>query len=176
MLPSCRNKDSVIERPEDCLQFIRDTFGFPVDVFKDFVVLRANRKRFHVYPRHLELDYLLPDANISAVGISFARARMVHPKMTTAAARMFGKFATKNFLELDLNELETYFKREGFVCSRNRVCQLSATGQLLVRFAGQGIGIAAVRELEGDLIDVQSLYPKGWSRSVGVGAVNEPME
>ncbi len=156
-----------MEAPVACIEFLSEYYGIPQAVFEKYVVLRANKKRFQIYPKHLDRSQLGSGSSFSMPGLGLARATMVQPKLSTAAARLLGSFASQNYIELRADELENYFNRRSFCLARDRFVGPQRGRQMLVRYLGQGMGIGELDLNESQTYTLRSLYPKGWSLASG---------
>jgi NOL1/NOP2/fmu family ribosome biogenesis protein len=74
---------------------------------------------------------------INRVGLRFARGISRNPKITTAVLQIFGKFATKNIIYIDEEQLKDYIMGKDVEVGEIEGVE---RGQVIVKFKGDVIG------------------------------------
>ncbi len=88
-----------LEERARILQFLEERFGFSPEIFEPYEFL-ATSKNYWLFVR---TPYLgdLEKIKVQTAGLLFLRKVSGYLKPTTAALQRFGRYATKNLLELD---------------------------------------------------------------------------
>ena len=73
-------------------------FGFTKNIFDDYLFFQANKRTISIVHKSLQ-PMRKPCA--TTIGIPFYNIKIKPPKLTTAAAMLFGKHATKNIVLLE---------------------------------------------------------------------------
>ncbi|MCB0167428.1 MAG: RNA methyltransferase, partial [Anaerolineae bacterium] len=145
----------------DLSQAVLDRFGLSIDNVPPNVLFQPSNWRIYlVNPDHRPCPAPTPDAS----GMIFIKTKGKYPKLSTAAAQLFGGQATRNYLELDDQQAALYLARQEFnvPAAQSRFC--TGPGYVLMRYRGFTLGVAVYyphQEEAGGI--VQSLFPKGWS-------------
>ncbi|BAT71511.1 16S rRNA (cytosine1407-C5)-methyltransferase [Thermosulfidibacter takaii ABI70S6] len=134
-MPGRREKTVI----QELLNRIIDKFGFPADLFKSFVVFERKKDEFWVASRDC-VDFDIPVT--VRKGMKFAQVFSKGGfRISSQAAQLFGKFATKNVVEVDERERERFIRGENL---ENRWG--IEKGQVIVRYKGISLGVAVVAE------------------------------
>ncbi len=87
-----------------------------------------------------------------------------YPKLSTAAAMLFGSKATRNYLDLDQQQIRAYTTRQDFYVSAAQSHHCTQMGYILVRHQGFVLGVALYQpDASGRGGLIRSMFPKGWS-------------
>lgn len=143
-----------------------ERFGIPTEVFDDYAVFRPNKKALNIVAG----DHEPPPAPVpDAIGVRFIRTKMRFPKMTTAAAMMFGNHATRNVLSLSQSEADCYLSRTTVELTETQLEHCTGTGYVIVthRDVTLGVGLLFRDDAGGRL---RSMYPKAWALPDGESA------
>jgi NOL1/NOP2/fmu family ribosome biogenesis protein len=99
-----------------------------------------------------------------SMGMVFMRGQFRFPKLSTAAAMVFGGEATRNRIDLDAEQIQGYVKRQDVHVRGDQVQSCTGIGYVLVRHQGVDFGVAFyVPDERGEGAHVQSLFPKAWA-------------
>lgn len=146
--------------PVPWLQLLEGRFGIPAAVFADFVLFRQNAKYIALVAR----DHLPPaEPSPTSTGLPFMRTALRYPKLTTAAAMLFGHHATHNYVDLDRAQAEAYMSRETLRLDAAQTQACTDTGYVLARHEAVTLGLAFFRLEENQGGPLESLYPKVWA-------------
>ncbi|MCA9932845.1 MAG: RNA methyltransferase [Ardenticatenaceae bacterium] len=144
---------------EPWLSMIGDHYGIDSAQFEPYHLIRWSRKRLYLVNRnHQSVSRPQPDA----VGMFFMHIDGKYPKWTTGAAQLFGRYATRQVVDLEPEQAQAYLARQdcGLLAQQTAVC--NGTGYALVRYQGIPLGVGVYRARQGLL---ESLFPKGWARA-----------
>lgn len=98
-----------------------------------------------------------------STGMVFMRAQSRYPKLTTAAAMLFGAEATRNTVALDREQLQAYVQRRDIRLRADQVRSCTGLGYVLVRHQGVEFGVALyLPDEQGKGERLKSLFPKAW--------------
>ena len=100
-----------------------------------------------------------------STGIVFMRAKSSRfPKLTTAAAMLFGGKATRNTIDLDEEQIRAYVQRQDINLRADQVRSCTGIGYVLVRHEGVDFGVALyLPDEQGKGDRAKSLFPKAWA-------------
>jgi NOL1/NOP2/sun family putative RNA methylase len=100
-----------------------------------------------------------------STGIVFMRAKSSRfPKLTTAAAMLFGGKARRNTVELDEEQIRAYVQRQDIHLRADQVRSCTGIGYVLVRHEGVEFGLALyLPDEQGKGDRAKSLFPKAWA-------------
>ncbi|PID85291.1 MAG: RNA methyltransferase [Chloroflexi bacterium] len=150
--------ENVKEEREPWLTILADRFGMDLAHFDDFVIFREGRRGVYIANRDQQPPQKpKPDA----VGMLFMHTEGKYPKLTTAAAMQFGRFARDNVIDLQPEQVQAFMARQDFHVDAAQVVDVSGTGYVILRYRGYVVGLGVYRQHLGL---VESLYPKGWAR------------
>jgi NOL1/NOP2/sun family putative RNA methylase len=143
---------------EAWLETLEQRFGMPCDAFKGL-------RFFHRRPRDLRVvnqDHRPPlRPEPQSTGIVFMRAQSRFPKMTTAAAMVFGRKATRNTIDLDDEQIQAYVQRRDVDLRADQVRSCTGIGYVLVRHRGVEFGVGLyLPDEQGKGERLKSLFPK----------------
>lgn len=141
------------------LDRLQRRFGFDASVFAELELLVHNRDHLAVVHRdHQRVE----GAQAETVGLIFLRTAMAVPKLTTQAAMVFGRHATRNVVELvSRARAEAYLRREELRPSVEELSRCTSPGQVLVAYDGLVLGLAYYRRA-GEEPSLESLFPRAW--------------
>jgi NOL1/NOP2/fmu family ribosome biogenesis protein len=100
-----------------------------------------------------------------STGMVFMRAKSSRfPKLTTAAAMVFGQKAIRNTIELDEEQIRAYIRRQDINLRADQVRTCTGIGYVLVRHEGVEFGLGLYLPGEREKGDrMKSLFPKAWA-------------
>jgi len=140
-------------------------FGIPSSTFAGFVLVRPQSRKLHLVPE----DHRPPERPTpETVGLPFLRIQMAVPKLTTAAAMQFGQHATQHVIDATTEQAEAYLARSAFVPSPDQLDRCTTRGHVIVRHDGWGVGVGFLEDDPATAPAVESMFPKGWTRSVAL--------
>ena len=148
-----------LDAADPVLVEIRRRFGLPVDAFTGLLVMRRNRREIWATTP----DHRPPAVTKPSMGLPFIRVGNRYPKLTTAAAMLIGRSATRNRLDLRPDQLEAYLARRHFSLADDQN-KLKSGGYALVRYQSHPLGIGCWHAASGR---VESLYPKNVAVDTG---------
>ena len=64
-----------------------------------------------------------------------------YPKLTSAAALQFGGFASKNVIDLEPEQVQTFMSRQDFGIGSAQTEKVSGTGYVILRYEGFVVGL-----------------------------------
>lgn len=140
------------------LETLDERFGIPPATFAHSYLFRASTHRLYlVNPDHQPPTAPKPDAT----GLFFMRVEGRYPKLTTAAAMLFGAAAHQNSISLEPNQATAYLSRQDFTISAAQAAGCTSTGYVFLGYRGVWLGLglyhAPTRHIENQ-------FPKGWAR------------
>jgi len=123
------------------LKYLRDRFGISKRIFSDYSFIVRGEKIWIAFKDVLEKD--LEGLNIEAIGLLFGRyfEKQKRFKPTTNALQIFGRYATKNIVELDEKEKDMYIK--GYDLEKKLNLE---EGYVIVKFKNDVLGCGLYRE------------------------------
>jgi 16S rRNA C967 or C1407 C5-methylase (RsmB/RsmF family)/NOL1/NOP2/fmu family ribosome biogenesis protein len=137
------------------LENFSDHFGLPDGIFDQVRLIGGGNQR-----RLVANDHRLPEAPTAvAIGLPLTRDTAKYPKLSTQAAFAFGSAATRNVIDLERTEIDTYMAGGSFPVTRDRILNCDGPGQVMVKYQGFALGIARLRGSD-DRWVVESLFPK----------------
>ena len=123
------------------LKYLRDRFGISKRIFSDYSFIVRGEKIWIAFKDVLEKD--LEGLNIEAIGLLFGRyfEKQKRFKPTTNALQIFGRYATKNIVELDEKEKDMYIR--GYDLEKKLNLE---EGYVIVKFKNDVLGCGLYRE------------------------------
>lgn len=146
--------------PEPWLKHLEERYGIAREHFAPYLLFRTSGQhvtvvaRDHAPPTHPEAQN---------IGIRLLRTHMRFPKLTTDAAMIFGRHATRNVIEVDADQAEAFMARETFAPSSEQTASCTGTGYVIVRHDGIVLGVGLFHTKSGE---VESHVPKVRARDV----------
>lgn len=134
---------------------VTERFGIDPAVFERFRFERISKK----YVTVTAADHVLvAGLRYESTGIPFMRMNLRHPKLTTAATRLFGVHATRNVIHATTDEARSYARREDIALQSRHLESITGPGYVIVTWEGLPLGLGLL------LIDagnprLKSLYP-----------------
>jgi Uncharacterized conserved protein len=114
------------------LDFLKERFGIEEGVFEGFKFVKLGDD---VWIMSEDVPQKLH--GINRVGLRFARGTSRNPKITTAVLQIFGKFATKNIIYIDEEQLKDYIMGKDVEVGEIEGVE---RGQVIVKFKEDVIG------------------------------------
>ncbi|HEX58912.1 MAG TPA: hypothetical protein ENF26_02030 [Methanomicrobia archaeon] len=138
---------------EEILNWWEERFGVSRDVFEDYDFYQKG-DRIWIVPK--DAAEALNEMRCEVIGMSFMRVISADLKPTTSAIQLFGRFATRNVVELDASDAFEFMQRRSVHLGAFRTRDLT-DGYVVVKFKGRntplGCGVLRGNELK-------SLIPK----------------
>lgn len=141
------------------LDLIRDRFGIDPTVFDDFRFERTSKRYVMIEPVD---HHPSPEVNVISTGMPFVRVNLAYPKLTTAAAMLFGRYATRNIVPVEGTEARRYVDGDDLVEPHLPSTATLEPGYVLVRWGEIDLGLGLMI-VESDRVRLKSLYPRRWS-------------
>ena len=134
-------------------------FGIDPRVFDSYRFERTGKK----YVTIAVADHRPPEGlSIASTGMPFLRVNLPHPKLTTAAAMLFGSHATRNVLSFSSDRARAYVRRVDLQQSDWPAEIALEPGYVLVRWGEVTLGLGLLLPTPAGL-RLKSLYPGRWS-------------
>jgi hypothetical protein len=143
------------------LEVLEKRFGMPCDGFDDYTFFQRTARDLRI----VNGDHRPPlEPKPESMGMVFMRAQSRFPKITTAAAMVFGGVATRNTIDLDAEQIQAYVQRQDVHVRGDQLKSCTGIGYVLVRHQGVDFGVAFyVPEERDEGARLQSLFPKAWA-------------
>jgi NOL1/NOP2/fmu family ribosome biogenesis protein len=147
--------------PDSWLEILEQRFGMPHQGFEGYRFFQRTARDLRVANR----DHRPPhEPEPQSTGMVFMRAQSRFPKLTTAAAMIFGETATRNTVELDAEQIQSYVQREELRLREDQVRSCTGIGYVLVRYQEVEFGVALyLPDEQGKTGRIKSLFPKAWA-------------
>lgn len=140
------------------LEFLEYRFGMPLGAFRSYVFFKTNAKVVSIMNR----DYLqIANPRPETLGFPFIHINMKYPKLTTAAAMVFGKYATKHVLQVRREQADAFLKRKVFSAQVDQIVGFERDGYVIVKYEDIFLGVGLFYS-QGMLGSVHSQFPKAW--------------
>lgn len=164
-MPDCPALADVVEvvDPAPYWAQLEHRFGIPPATFDGFTLVRPQSKKLYLVPaNHTPPARPTPET----VGLPFLRIKMAVPKLTTAAAMQFGRYATRHAIDVTAEQADAYLARRPLTPSTEHLARCSSRGYVIVRHGGWGLGVGFLDDATAEAPTVQSMFPKSWTRGV----------
>jgi NOL1/NOP2/fmu family ribosome biogenesis protein len=116
---------------EKILKEIRNRFGIPEEVFSNWKIVEAGDLWIMS-----EEAFKFPIKNFSRKGIRLVRIYRDGYKLTTAGIQIFGKYATKNVLEISPEQIKDYLEGKDLSVGSCNV----ENGQVIIKYGDDYLG------------------------------------
>jgi len=116
---------------EKILKEIRNRFGIPEEVFSNWKIIEAGDLWIMS-----EEAFKFPIKNFSRKGIRLVRVYRDGYKLTTAGIQIFGKYATKNVLEISPDQVKDYLEGKDLSVGSCNV----ENGQVIIKYGDDYLG------------------------------------
>ena len=117
---------------------LSDRFGFSDSLWSRFCVHQPTTKGWYLTP----VGYQVPAAlRIDASGLFFYKTAVRFPKLSTAAAMLLGRYATKHIVQLDAQGRDAFLAKEEQILANLQCQQLESTGYVLVCYQTFFLGV-----------------------------------
>lgn len=130
------------------LEFLQEAFGIDQQVFARHRFFFRNERLVHIVAD----DHLsVPRALKSNVGLKFMHVHGTVPKLTTAAVLLFGRYATRNVVQLNEDQWQRFFAKKPVQLATAPDGEGPAAGlgrHVIVRYRGLSVGLGFVRDGE----------------------------
>ena len=145
--------------PRPWLGYLEERFGIPEERFAEFYLIQRSRKTLHLVNK----DHRPPlRPSPDAIGMAFLHVTARPPKLTTAAALVFGRWATRHVVPLDPDQRDAYLARQTVTLRREQTERCTRGGFVIVTYRDHPLGMGLYRP--GNPPRLESLFPKGWMR------------
>jgi NOL1/NOP2/sun family putative RNA methylase len=158
---SACNPSGSAELARPWLENLKERFGMAESVFEPYTFFQHSARDLRVVNR----DHRPPLQPVpEATGLVLMKSQSKSPKLTTAAARVFGGKATCNTVDLDSEQLQAYLQRQDTNVRADLGASCTDMGYVLVRHQGFECGLGLYLPDEGGRgRRIRSLFPKAWS-------------
>ncbi len=115
-----------------------ERFGFPPSITQRFRFARLSNKGLYC----INQDNRLPDRlKVDATGLFCLKTRIRFPKVSTAAAMLIGRYATKHVIELTAKQRDAYLQKIDIDLDVAQVGEAFTTGYAIVQYDGYCLGL-----------------------------------
>jgi NOL1/NOP2/sun family putative RNA methylase len=132
---------------------LAERFGIERAVFDEFVLLEKSRRDIYA----VAADHRPPAIAKCIVGLPLLHMHFRYPKLTTACAAAFGRYASRHVIDASRSQLQAFLARKPFSLKKGQADACDSTGYVLVRFDGAVLGVGFYQKADGA---VASLFPK----------------
>lgn len=141
------------------IKYLCDRYQIPAVLFNQYQIYLANSKDLFMVSKNHH-----PNADIKAEasGINLLSINNSHLKLKTAAVKIVGRWAGKNFVNLTRQQLNPYFNRQTIDLKENQLISIDRLGYVIVKYLGQGVGMGQLK-FEQNRYVLISLFPRGWA-------------
>ncbi len=167
-----------IARSDDWLAIICDRFGIAPETFEQMLVLRASTKTVDLVSRgHRPPKRPIPDSS----GMKCIHTTMYYPKITTQAAMLLGRHATRNIVSLDREQLDAYLHRRDIEADASQTTRCTGVGYVMIEHEGHTVGVGFYRpddgvETRSAVGTIRAMYPKSHALPDDVSAFDGPRD
>jgi hypothetical protein len=143
---------------------IEERFGFGPDVFHDYAVTAPAKKGWYITPKPHRIPEVM---RLDASGLFFYKTTIRFPKLSTAAAMVFGQYATQNRVHLDAKGRDLFFDGADQVLAQAQMDRITGIGYVLVFYIDYCLGMGLYfppTEAPNDQHRLRSLTAKKLSR------------
>lgn len=144
---------------------LSDRFGFTSDVFDGLSFYRRGKRYLYVTSKHVEV---YPEMTVESVGLPLLRMQHEAQKLSTRGACLLGRFATRNVVDLDADQMDDYLHRRDIRPREDQLSSCTAGGQVIVCWKGHPAGIGWLK-LHTEPPVLSSMYPKSEAATEGQG-------
>jgi len=131
---------------ESLLGHLNERFGFPENIFQDYAFF-LSKDRIFIVSKDLPV---LENIKIVTQGFLFARADKT-TKPSTNMIQLFGKYATKNIVELEKDEVQILISGEDI--EKQTSCE---DGYVILKYKNYNLGCGLLKDGK-----LKGLIPKG---------------
>lgn len=142
------------------LGFLQERFDFPAAVWDEHLIFHRTPKKLSYHPRLHEIPASL---RLEELGQNFMKVNFKFPKLSTAAARVWGDRARKNIVRLQREQYRAYAQAEDLFLTEEESRQIDSDGYVIVFYAGAVMGLGLAQKLEG-VYRLRSLFPRDWGQ------------
>lgn len=136
------------------LQPLHQRFGIDPKVFEDYHLVRTSQRKLKVMARSFVIPHHPP---LVSMGLDFLSINHAVPKLTTSAAAIFGRHASRHVISLSLGQLKSYMNREDLLVEGE---DHFTKGYALIRYKHHVPGLGFLEPTDQGY-RVISQYPKG---------------
>ena len=144
---------------EPWLEIVTERFGMDTAVFAKLSIVRWSHRGVYLVNQGQQLP---TRPRLDSPGLFFMRVGSRYPKLTTAAAMLLGQHATRNWVELTLEQAKAYLQRQTITPSPDQTANCTGTGFVVIRFRTQPLGLGLFHASSNQ---IETLFPKAWSRT-----------
>ena len=142
---------------------LEERFGIPPETFEGYALVQRGKKKLYLVSR----DHRPPvRPEPETIGLPFLRVQMAVPKLTTAAAMQFGAQATRNVIAATADQAQAYLDRETITPTADQLAHCTSRGYVIMQHDGWSLGVGFLDDDPVAAPSIQSMFPKGWARSV----------
>ncbi len=142
------------------LRFLQDRFDFPAEVWDEHVIFHRTPKKLSYHPRVHDIPAGL---RLEELGQNFMKVNFQFPKLSTAAARVWGHRARTNVVRLQREQNLAYMQGTDLFLTEEESRQIESDGYVIVFHAGAVMGLGLAQKLEG-VYRLRSLFPRDWAQ------------
>jgi len=142
----------------DYLSLLSERYRIPNKILENYVFTDASGRGIYVK----NIDNQPPsDIRIDATGLFFMKTKIRYPKLTTAAAMLFGKYATQNRISITREQRDQYLRKSDFALTEAQTKHCTDTGYVILHYKNHSIGVGLYFKTKADRpAMLRSLFPK----------------
>lgn len=148
----------------DYLRLISERFGISNETLEKYDFTDDTHRGIYIK----NTDNQPPsNINIDATGLFFIKTKIRFPKLSTAAAMLFGKHATKNNISVTREQRDQYLQKNDFTLTEEQIKQCSDTGYVILQYKNHPIGVGLYFQANPNRPPIlRSLFPKHLSQTI----------
>lgn len=143
---------------ETIIQPMQTHFGFPSNFFDEYDFSQENHRGLYCVNR----DHQLPKSlSVDSSGLFFIKTAIQFPKLSTAAAMLFGLHASRHLVTLTESQRDAYLSQQDVELTPEQTLGCTETGYIVCRYEGYTLGLGlyfAPKEERPPIL--RSLFPK----------------
>ncbi len=168
--PSDRIHPDASNTVRSCLEILEQRFGMPPDGFHGHTFFQRTARELRVVNRGHQAPR---QPEPQSTGMVFMRTQTRFPKLTTAAAMLFGTRATRNTVDLDQGQIQAYVQRRDIRLRADQVRSCTGIGYVMVCYQGLPFGVALyLPDEQGRGDRLKSMFPKAWTLHGNIDELN----
>ncbi len=143
---------------DEHIKGLQQRFGFSDEVLSQYQFDQASQRGIYLSNK----DHVLPEGlKKDVTGMLCIKTKTNFPKLATGAAMIVGRYATKNVVTIDVQQLEVYLAQQEFILSEQQIQDCTDTGFVIVYFGGNVIGLGLyLSDQDNQGHRLRSLFPK----------------
>ncbi len=134
-----------------------ERFGIAADVLQDYIYTDASKRGIYM----INPDNQPPqDCKLDASGLFFLKTKIKYPKLSTAAAMLLNKHATRHTLILTQPQRDAFFRHQDIDLSKEQISSCTDMGYVMVRYDNYALGLGLLFFRKDGSAVLRSLFPR----------------